>query len=77
MHSRGIHHLDLVVSDVERSKRFYSELLLGLGWSGVLELQGERGGERGRARAASDFSCRAQLEKTVTLYESLIDTLER
>jgi glyoxylase I family protein len=41
--SRGIHHLDLVVTDVERSKRFYSELLRGLGWSGVLELQGERG----------------------------------
>jgi hypothetical protein len=24
--SSGIHHLDLVVTDVERSKRFYSEL---------------------------------------------------
>jgi catechol 2,3-dioxygenase-like lactoylglutathione lyase family enzyme len=43
MQSRGIHHLDLVVSDIERSKRFYSELLRGLGWSGVLDLQGERG----------------------------------
>jgi glyoxylase I family protein len=43
MQSRGIHHLDLVVSDVERSKLFYSELLRGLGWSGVLELEGERG----------------------------------
>jgi glyoxylase I family protein len=43
MRSRGIHHLDLVVSDVERSKHFYSELLRGLGWSGVLELEGERG----------------------------------
>jgi glyoxylase I family protein len=41
--SRGIHHLDLVVSDVERSKRFYSELLGSLGWSGVLDLRGERG----------------------------------
>jgi len=41
--SRGIHHLDLVVTDVERSKRFYSELLRGLGWAGVLELEGERG----------------------------------
>jgi glyoxylase I family protein len=41
--SRGIHHLDLVVSDVARSKSFYSELLRGLGWGGVLELQGERG----------------------------------
>lgn len=43
MQSRGIHHLDLVVTDVERSKRFYSELLRGLGWAGVLDLQGERG----------------------------------
>jgi glyoxylase I family protein len=43
MQSRGIHHLDLVVTDVERSKRFYSELLGGLGWAGVLELEGERG----------------------------------
>jgi catechol 2,3-dioxygenase-like lactoylglutathione lyase family enzyme len=41
--SRGIHHLDLVVTDVERSKQFYSELLRGLGWTGVLELEGERG----------------------------------
>ena len=32
-----------MVSDIERSKRFYSELLRGLGWSGVLELRGERG----------------------------------
>jgi hypothetical protein len=31
------------VSDIERSKRFYSGLLRGLGWSGVLELEGERG----------------------------------
>ena len=43
MQSRGIHHLDLVVSDIEHSKRFYSELLRSLGWSGVLELEGERG----------------------------------
>ena len=43
MQSRGIHHLDLVVSDVDRSKDFYSALLRGLGWSGVLELEGERG----------------------------------
>ena len=43
MQSCGIHHLDLVVSDVERSKRFYSELLRLLGWAGVLDLKGERG----------------------------------
>ncbi len=35
--------MDLVVSDVDRSKIFYSALLRGLGWSGVLELEGERG----------------------------------
>ena len=43
MQSRGLHHLDLVVSDLERSKSFYSELLRTLGWSGVLDLKGERG----------------------------------
>ena len=43
MQSRGLHHLDLVVSDLERSKSFYSELLGTLGWSGVLDLKGERG----------------------------------
>ena len=43
MQSRGIHHLDLVVSEIERSKSFYSMLLHGLGWGGVLELEGERG----------------------------------
>ena len=41
--ARGIHHLDLVVPDVELSTRFYTELLHGLGWFGVLDLQGERG----------------------------------
>ena len=35
--------MDLVVTDVERSKQFYSELLQGLGWTGELELEGERG----------------------------------
>ena len=43
MQSRGIHHLDLVVTDVKRSERFYAELLQGLGWAGVLDLEGERG----------------------------------
>ena len=46
--SRGIHHLDLVVSDVERSRGFYSHLLRLLGWGGVLELTGERGERRFR-----------------------------
>jgi catechol 2,3-dioxygenase-like lactoylglutathione lyase family enzyme len=41
--SRGIHHLDLVVTNVERSKAFYSSLLRGLGWAGALELEAERG----------------------------------
>ena len=31
------------MSDVERSKQFYSALLRGLGWGGVLEAGGERG----------------------------------
>ena len=41
--SRGLHHLDLVVSDLTRSREFYSDLLRPLGWGPVLDLVGERG----------------------------------
>jgi glyoxylase I family protein len=53
--SRGIHHLDLVVSDVARSKSFYSTLLRGLGWGAVLELEGERGEEIWYLQAAETW----------------------
>lgn len=43
MRSTGIHHVDLVVTDVERSVRFYRELLGPLGWHGVSNTVGERG----------------------------------
>ena len=43
MEPRGINHIDLVVSDVERSRGFYLGLLRGLGWSGEVEIEGERG----------------------------------
>ena len=36
-------HLDLVVADLERSLRFYRELLAPLGWTRVSEIAGERG----------------------------------
>src|SRR3954467_7383265 len=39
----GIHHLDLVVSDLERSLRFYRELLGPLGYTREGGIQGERG----------------------------------
>ena len=42
MHSTGIHHVDLVVSSIERSLPFYRDLLGPLGWHGVSEVQGER-----------------------------------
>ena len=39
----GIHHVDLVVSSVERSLPFYRELLGPLGWHGLGEVERERG----------------------------------
>ena len=42
MRSTGIHHVDLVVSSIERSLPFYRDLLGPLGWHGVGEVKGER-----------------------------------
>jgi catechol 2,3-dioxygenase-like lactoylglutathione lyase family enzyme len=39
----SVHHVDLVVSSVERSLPFYRELLGPLGWHRVSEVEGERG----------------------------------
>jgi glyoxylase I family protein len=41
--STGVHHVDLVVSSIERSLPFYSELLGPLGFHTVSEVEGERG----------------------------------
>jgi glyoxylase I family protein len=53
----AIDHLDLVVSDLARSLRFYTELLRPLGYSRTSEIEGERG-ERvvyiGRADSGSN-----------------------
>ncbi len=43
MRSSGVHHLDLVVSSIERSLPFYSQLLGPLGYHSVGEVVGERG----------------------------------
>ena len=43
MRSTGVHHVDLVVSSIQRSLPFYRELLGPLGWHGVHEVEGERG----------------------------------
>ncbi len=43
MRSGGVHHVDLVVSSIERSLPFYRELLGPLGWHGIGEVEGERG----------------------------------
>jgi len=41
--STGVHHLDLVVSSIERSLPFYTSLLGPLGYHRVGEVEGERG----------------------------------
>ena len=43
MRSTGVHHVDLVVSSIERSLAFYSALLGPLGFHRVSEVEGERG----------------------------------
>jgi glyoxylase I family protein len=43
MRSSGIHHVDLVVSSIDRSLPFYRELLGPLGWHALSEVEGERG----------------------------------
>ena len=43
MRSTGVHHVDLVVSSIERSLPFYRDLLGPLGWHGLSEVEGERG----------------------------------
>ena len=43
MRSSGVHHVDLVVSSIERSLPFYTGLLGPLGYHRVGEVEGERG----------------------------------
>ena len=43
MRPGGIHHVDLVVSSIERSLTFYRELLAPLGFHRIGEVEGERG----------------------------------
>src|SRR6476661_6310547 len=43
MRTSGVHHVDLVVSSIERSLAFYSDLLGPLGYHTVSEVEGERG----------------------------------
>jgi glyoxylase I family protein len=41
--STGVHHVDLVVSSIERSLPFYRDLLGPLGFHRIGEVEGERG----------------------------------
>jgi glyoxylase I family protein len=43
MRSTGVHHVDLVVSSIERSLPFYRDLLGPLGFHRIGEVEGERG----------------------------------
>jgi glyoxylase I family protein len=39
----GVHHVDLVVTSIERSLPFYRDLLAPLGYHRITEVEGERG----------------------------------
>jgi glyoxylase I family protein len=43
MRTSGVHHVDLVVSSIERSLPFYRDLLAPLGFNRIGEVEGERG----------------------------------
>src|SRR3954454_9152482 len=43
MNGSALHHLDLVVTSIERSLPFYRELLAPLGFHRIGEVEGERG----------------------------------
>ncbi|MBA2460249.1 MAG: VOC family protein [Actinobacteria bacterium] len=43
MRATGVHHIDLVVSSIERSLPFYRDLLGPLGYHRISEVEGERG----------------------------------
>ena len=43
MRPTGVHHVDLVVSSIERSLPFYRDLLGPLGFHRISEVEGERG----------------------------------
>jgi glyoxylase I family protein len=43
VHTTGVHHVDLVVSSIERSLPFYRDLLAPLGFHRIGEVEGERG----------------------------------
>jgi glyoxylase I family protein len=43
MRTSGVHHVDLVVSSIERSLPFYRDLLAPLGFHRISEVEGERG----------------------------------
>jgi glyoxylase I family protein len=69
---RGVDHLDLVVTDLERSLAFYTGLLEPLGYTRTSEIEGERG-ERvvyiGGSGGASVSLRAAQSEAHATPYE--------
>jgi glyoxylase I family protein len=43
MRTSGVHHVDLVVSSIERSLPFYRDLLAPLGFHRIGEVEGEQG----------------------------------
>lgn len=56
MFQPSLHHIDLVVSSIERSLPFYRDLLGPLGWHELEEVEGERGETISYLTGAADCS---------------------
>jgi glyoxylase I family protein len=67
-----VDHVDLVVSDLERSLRFYRGLLSPLGWVGAVKQEGERG-ETIHYLGGPDLNGSLGLREAETAHQEAVD----